>query len=80
MNFNIEKGISIKSANRDGETTEKFNEIPLSQMVVNDSVFVPNTFMLTNVLRPRVSKYGTNNNMRFTVVKETEGSRIFKIK
>lgn len=79
MNFNIEKGIPLK---KEAETIvkEKFEKIPLSQMVKGDSVFIPNDYISSSTLRKYFREFNTTNNNSFTTKKENNGIRIFKIK
>jgi hypothetical protein len=76
MNFNIEKGIKLISKRA---TADKCEQIPLSQMVEGDSVFVPFTFAPRGTIVNHVSVYRKKTNANFTTRREKEGVRIFKL-
>ena len=77
MNFNIEKGISLtKKAVQEGS---KYDVLPLSQMIVGDSIFVPEEFSNTQSIAAYMSRYKKENNVNFTIRKEGKGNRLFKI-
>jgi len=77
MNFNIEKGISpVKKPVKEGS---KYDVLPLSQMIVGDSIFVPEEFSKTKSISSYISRYKKENNVNFIIRREGNGNRIFKL-
>ena len=77
MNFNIEKGVKLTEIKH--PTRDKFNQLPLEQMVEGDSIFVPFTFASKNSVGNYVSTFKKKTNTNFTLRSEKEGVRVFKI-
>jgi hypothetical protein len=77
MNFNIEKGVKLEKVKR--PTRDKFAQLPLEQMIVGDSIFIPFTFASKNSIGNYVSSFKKRTNTNFTTRMEKEGLRIFKL-
>ena len=77
MNFNIEKGVKLTSTRN--VKAEKYNKLPLEQMVEGDSIFVPFTFASKNAVGNYLSAYKKKTNTNFTIRSEKEGVRVFKL-
>jgi len=77
MNFNIEKGINpVQIRPLEGS---KYDEIPLAQMIVGDSIFIPIEFTTANSISNYMTNFKKRNNVNFTIRKCEGGCRIFKI-
>ena len=77
MNFNIEKGVKLTTSRN--VKAEKYNNLPLEQMVEGDSIFVPFTFASKYAVGNYISVYKKRTNTNFTLRSEKEGVRIFKL-
>lgn len=80
MEFKIEKG--IKAVRRQGsETLDAI--LPLKQMEVGDSIFVPESFLPGNTIQNKLTVYKKATGEKFSYSKrienEIKGARIWKI-
>lgn len=77
MFFNIEKG--IKPAQVSSQKTDKYDKLPLSQMVKGDSIFVPTEYATSGGIGAFLVKYRKATNEDFTLRKAEGGTRVFKL-
>ena len=75
MKFIIEKGIISTT-----KKISKFDEIPVNQMIIGDSIFIPSTFLLKDRLQKCLKIYNEQNNVLIKTKTEETGTRIFRIK
>ena len=78
MNFNIEKGL-IPAIVRPSEGS-RYDVLPLNQMVIGDSIFIPLEFSTATSVSSFLSIYNKKHTESVFIVRRAEGGcRVFKL-
>ena len=78
MNFNIEKGL-VPAIVRPSEGS-KYDVLPLSQMIIGDSIFISKEFSTSSSISSFLSIYNKKHTESLFVLRKAEnGCRVFKL-